>query len=126
MGPLSTRRTLYLWIACLAMLLNALTPSLSHALAASGRGGWVEVCSAAGKQYVAAPAVPSPTDTSLHQLAHCPFCLPHAGSFALPAPQLFHLPVLSGHDLYGPLPHATALPVLPWLGARPRGPPSLS
>lgn len=126
MGSLPIRRTLHLWIACLAMLLNALTPSLSHALAASGRGGWIEVCSAAGKQYVAAPAVPSPADTSLHQLAHCPFCLTHAGSFALPAPQLVHFPVLSGHDRYPPLPPAAALPVLPWRGAQPRGPPSLS
>ena len=49
-------RSLSTWIAILAILLNALMPTLSVALerprAPSGNSGWIEVCSTQGTFWV--------------------------------------------------------------------------
>ncbi|MGB7480947.1 MAG: DUF2946 domain-containing protein, partial [Burkholderiaceae bacterium] len=80
-------RRWHAWIACLAILLNALAPSLSHALAspAPRAAVWEEICSAHG----AATSADDPADSiPEHAQAspHCPFCAPHGGHAALPPP----------------------------------------
>jgi hypothetical protein len=90
-----TLRRLLSNIAILAVLLNALMPSLSQAMAryASNDSGWTEICSTSGSRWVrvddsgavVAQSNTRPTDApaSLHGAA-CDYCLTHAGSFGLP------------------------------------------
>jgi len=84
-------------IAILAVLLNALVPSLSQAFAASHRssqdraGGWVEICASNGAVWILqAPdgrvleqtsTRPDDVPGPLHEA--CAYCLTHAGSFGL-------------------------------------------
>lgn len=75
------------WIAIFAILLAALAPSLAWALAPSQQAmPWSEICSVTGKQ--AANGVTSNSGSGQQDGKvpnHCPFCLNHAGYFALPA-----------------------------------------
>ena len=73
-----------------------------------------------------APAVKSTTDSVLHHIEHCPFCLNHAGSVGLPPPALSPLAAVTGHDAYPPLFYQAPQPQFAWLAASPRGPPSLA
>lgn len=129
MGSLLKRKQWHMWFACLAILLNALSPSLSYAFAslhANTNSAAVEICSASGAVYTQAdlaPAVKSTTDSVLHHIEHCPFCMNHAGSVALPPPTLSLLAVITGHDHYPPLFYQAPRPQFAWLGASPRGPP---
>src|SRR5450830_1871181 len=90
MGSLLKRKQWHMWFACLAILLNALSPSLSYAFAslhANANSAAVEICSASGAVYTQADlaqAARSTTDSVLHHIEHCPFCMSHAGSVALP------------------------------------------
>jgi hypothetical protein len=133
MGHTSTRKPWHMWFACLAILLNALSPSLSYAYAAlhaNANGATLEVCSARGAVYTQADLAPaiqaatSATDSVLHHIEHCPFCMSHAGSFALPPPQSTPLAVMDGHDRYPPLFYQAPQPQFAWLAASPRGPPA--
>ncbi len=80
-------------IAILAVLLNALVPVVSQALASTRQGGWIEVCSSQGfvrLWQAAADATVAASDSSssdeapqgLHGSA-CLYCVTHAGSFGL-------------------------------------------
>jgi hypothetical protein len=106
-----------LWIACCAILLNALAPSVSHALsAARGYVPAADICSA-GDGYAA--------QERWHLLADCGYCLTHAGSEALPPPAPFAPALL---DVADAAPFQFHLAQPPWLAltAQPaRGPPSL-
>lgn len=122
------RRQLHLWLACLAILFNALAPSISYAYAAaSGAARLADICSASGPRSQAAaqhePATPT-TDVALDHLKHCPFCISHAGSFALPfAPALRYAPV-QGREVYPALFYQAPAPLFVWTSAKPRGPPA--
>ena len=132
--PFKTRRMIFSWVAVLAILLNAMMPTLAQALVADkGEGSaWVEVCSAQGISRVSAG-----TDAGLStqeaqdapgpaQAAKCAYCLVHADSFALPpampeAPRL--LQPVTGHLLpiaQRPM-QSRALWALPSVRAPPRG-----
>ena len=136
MGKLLGRKRLQIWIACFAILLNALAPSISHALSSmAGPSNMIEICSASGTKWVsndvasgvsgqqAAPEQPS-TDSPLHHLEHCPFCITHAGTFALPAASTTLLAIEGGHDLFPALFYHSPSPLFSWSAARPRGPPA--
>lgn len=129
MGYILKRKQWHLWFACLAILLNALSPSLSYAFAslqANANGTTVEICSASGAVYTQAylaPAARSTTDSVLHHIEHCPFCMSHAGNVGLPPPTLSPLAVTTGHDHYRPLFYQAPRAPFAWLGASPRGPP---
>lgn len=127
----SWRRQLnWAWVACFAVLLNALAPGISQALAASGdNGAWrfAEICSVTGSKLAAAAPADAPSDepASGSHFEHCPFCLPHAGSVGL-------LSSLAAPDL-APAPEPSRLAALPagtppgqlgaWTQAQPRAPP---
>lgn len=135
MGQLLKRKQWHMWFACLAILLNALSPSLSYAFAslhANANGAPVDICSASGAVYTQADlasafkSATSTTDSVLHHIEHCPFCMNHAGSVGLPPPASAPLAVIAGHDAYPPLFYQAPQPQFAWLAARPRGPPSLA
>lgn len=104
MTTTSHHRRLISSLAILAVLLNALLPSLSQAMAAASAavGGsvqqgaaprWQELCSATGSRWVQLDAQghllaqtdqrPTEAPPASHDAA-CGYCLAHAGSFGLP------------------------------------------
>lgn len=87
------------WIAIFAVLLAALAPVLARALSPPQQAmPWNEICSVAGPQG-ARDALPEPGGGPHHDATfqHCPFCLSHAGQFALPAtPPALALTALAG------------------------------
>ncbi|MCX7902299.1 MAG: DUF2946 family protein [Burkholderiaceae bacterium] len=111
---LKTRR-LTAAVAILAILLNALVPSLARAWAPLPLG---EVCSARG-----AGGGESPQPAEVFLLEHCPYCAPHAGSFAAPPPA-GSVPVAPA-DVTAACVLAAVAPSAPaaWPAAQPRAPP---
>ncbi|MEB0139652.1 MULTISPECIES: DUF2946 domain-containing protein [unclassified Undibacterium] len=130
MGMMSKRTTLYIWIACFAMLFNLLAPSLSHAFfAADGKASWVEVCSLKGSKFVSVAQDTSGNsgqDNVLHHMEHCAFCASHAGAFVIPSNSSTLFSVIGGHDLFPPLFYQSPSPLFSWSEANPRGPPSIT
>lgn len=115
------------WIAIFAILLAALAPSLARALAPPQQAmPWGEICTAAGMQQVAVDAAP---DSGSHEGSgprHCPYCLVHAGHFALPSATGSFCPA-TATGAAAPLPFFVAPPprlIRP--AAAPRAPPSIS
>jgi len=119
-------------LACLAILLVALAPSVSHALAAkAGAPLLAEICTVEGVKLVQIDTASAASDasdghTSSHQLLHlehCPFCslqpamgLPPDTRIVLPQVQA---PTLAPHLFYQ-APH----PLFVWAPAQSRAPPS--
>jgi hypothetical protein len=121
------------FIACLAMLLNMLAPAVSHAMA-SGQGDslLLEVCSAAGNKTAIAiqlnfeeplGTTQNNPDSQAAPMQHCPYCLTHAGTFALPpATQLLALIPNLSYSLPELFYHAPR-PLFAWAASQPRAPP---
>lgn len=83
-----TLRRLAAWMACFAILLAALAPSISSALAA-GRShslALVEICTPGGlaRIWLAEQDMRAPEAPSAVHAGQCPFCLPHPGAVAVP------------------------------------------
>jgi hypothetical protein len=132
MGSSFKRKRWHLWLACMAILLNALSPSLSYAFAslhANANSTAVEMCSASGTVYTQAylaPAAKSTTDSVLQHIKHCAFCISHAGSVGLPPSSSSPLAVIPGREHHPPLFFQAPRAPFAWLGASPRGPPELA
>lgn len=118
------------WIACLAMLLNALAPAVSHAMAsAQGNTSLLqEVCSAAGNKtpIVLDLGIKKPANSNGSKSApmqHCPYCCTHAGAFGLAAG---HTSAIATPNLSYSVPelfyHAPR-PLFVWAASSPRAPP---
>ncbi len=114
MGMTRQTRRLTAWIACFAILLASLAPSISHAIAAAGLSNITkttvppslpgdptlhemdcihdhaaadsEIHSHRLHQQDSSPATSHNSDSHSGglHLEHCPFCFTHAGSFAIP------------------------------------------
>lgn len=102
------------------MLMNALAPSISHAMAAkqSVPATW-EICTVDG----------AATTHATHQadaMADCGYCLPHGGSFALMPSPITGLGLIGGHALRPFLFYHAPRPLLALTAAPPRGPPTVS
>ena len=127
------RRHALLWVACFAILLNALAPTVSQAVAAStGQTGWTQICSLAGLRWVQssddlANSQESGAPDQQFQTEQCPFCGVHAGSWVvLPEPPIA-VAVASATDEAAPVPVlAHAHPVPPGAVIRSRAPPARS
>ena len=120
------------WIACFAVLLSALAPSVSRALTAKDSTGsfWREICTATGIKAVEASAA-DPFDTSIParlsgHFSDCPYCplqgdtpglLPVGGSFSLAACGEFPHPALF---------YQSPRPLFICASAQPRAPPAFS
>ena len=92
------KRQFSTWLAILAILLNALMPTVSlafdtaNAVSTTAQGEWVEICSASGSTWLLLDADgqllaqsdqrPAGALASSHE-GHCPYCLTHAASFGL-------------------------------------------
>ena len=117
------------WLACLAILLNALMPTIAHAVAASQDEPalWGVICSASGTKFVPAPfdlPADKKSDTG-SMMAHCPYCLMHAGS-AGPLPQAPSMPIAPALKHVMPeLFYLAPYPLFAWATAQPRAPPAL-
>ena len=124
-------QSLTAWIACLAILLSALAPSISHALSTGSRSsGWLEICSVnKTSKFVKIaddlnPAAPH--DKNLHT-THCPFCSTHTGSMDLPPTAIRVLPAaIVTQILVPPLYYQSSRPLFVWAGAQSRAPPTAS
>lgn len=121
----STRRARFLWLALFAVLLNALAPTVSHALAASRPAVPVDVCSVDGGASFATAAALLMQDehAGMSALDDCGYCLTHAGTYGLPPPVHAPLPVAHGAEPRPFLFHHAPRPLAVWLAAVPRGPP---
>lgn len=117
------------WVAIFSILLAALAPSVARALSSPQPQAmpWAEICTVAGIQgaHDAAPL----SGSGQHDGAvfkHCPFCLSHAGHFALPAAPLNLLPaaVVSSESFPPSVPAPS--PRFMRAAAQPRAPPANS
>jgi hypothetical protein len=122
----SRKRARIAWIACLAILFNALVPLVSHAMDAMSPAPIVmdlEVCTALGMQTM--PLAPAPADSGkLHKnMNHCAWCAAHASPHGLPPPMSAALNPAAGRDAYPPLYYQATRPLFPWSLAQPRAPP---
>jgi hypothetical protein len=120
------------WLACIAILLAALAPSISHALpAASGTNSfWAEICSSTGPKMMKMAKghgsnSSSPAEKGMH-FEQCPFCLAHAGSFGLPPSPGFTFPVVNGTFELPPLLYRSPRPLFMWAAPQSHAPPALT
>lgn len=123
-------RRLIAWIATFAILLSALAPSISHAvaLAKGEKSLWVEVCSVAGSKLVKVgdagdPATPAKKPAGME---HCPFCSTHAGSAGILPGAGIVLPAALGKPVVPTLYYQSPRPLFSWAPAQSRAPPALS
>ena len=149
-------RRMAAWMACVAVLMASLAPSISHALAAAGLSS-VTTSSArifAGMPFPhhlhqmpndASPGEATYSDgmqmeelrpqgshspgshsTAAH-FEHCPFCFTHAGSFALPPTTALLAPAaVSNSDRFASLFYQSPAPLFIWTTAQSRAPPNVS
>ena len=129
-------------MACFAILLNALAPAISHAMAATERvpATW-EICRAPGStaqsngdhrllavgKFVVelTPALARKhADHQSMSMADCAYCLPHAGAFAALPPSYDGFGLAAGQALRPYLFYHAPRPLLALTAAPPRGPPA--
>ncbi|WP_420475484.1 DUF2946 domain-containing protein [Noviherbaspirillum sp. ST9] len=123
-------RHLSAWIACCAVLLAALAPTVSRMLAAACNppSYQLDICatphtlSAADEDHTAHHSS-APAKKELH-LDHCPFCLTHAGSFGLVPTGGLILPDASSVALLPPLFYQSPHPLFVWATPPSRAPPA--
>lgn len=127
-----------IWIACFAVLMNALAPSISHAMASrSGVPATWEICrggvgaaSATGRTDLvvvgADVSLAKQVAAQLAPMEDCGYCLPHAGSDALMPSTITGLGLMGGHALRPFLFYRAPQPLLALTAAPPRGPPAVS
>jgi hypothetical protein len=133
MGMTLFTRRFAAWIACFAILLAALAPSISQAVANAKQesgSGWAEICSVAGIRFVQLAddgAADGKSGGKAMQMEHCAFCSTHAGSVGLPptSPMLPQL-VASGTAIFPALYYQSPAPLFIWSTAQSRAPPTLN
>lgn len=131
MGMTLFTRRFAAWIACFAILLAALAPSISQAVANAKQesgSGWAEICSVAGIRFVQVDdgAADGKSGGKAMQMEHCAFCSTHAGSVGLPpANPVLPLALSSGTAIFPALYYQSPAPLFIWSAAQSRAPPSL-
>jgi hypothetical protein len=117
------------WIACFAILMAALAPSISHAVAASGNKSFSpssEICTAHGSKSLKAAGKPlhnsAPAEHRTH-FEHCPFCFTHSPSFGLPPSGEIVIPLATGSPVLPFLFNHSPRPLFAWAAVQPRAPP---
>jgi hypothetical protein len=132
MGLHRYKRRFTAWIACVALLLASLAPTISHALATQNKAGFLtstEICSINGVKSQKAESKPlrnsAPVDNGLH-FEHCPFCFTHAGFFGPPPSGETVVPLVTGSPVRPALFSHSPDPLFAWVSAQPRAPPVVS
>jgi hypothetical protein len=132
----STTRLLSAWIACFAILLNALAPSISHAMSIGQKPSW-EICLNDGSRLsgygqldeasfraLTDRSKPAEPPVAQMNMADCAYCLTHAGSTGLPPAEFTLLLPEGAGRFHPPLFYQAPRPLEIWVAARPRGPPA--
>jgi hypothetical protein len=127
----SAMRRWSLRLAFLAVLLNALAPSVSHALAARWPSIPIDVCSEHGGPALAVAAALLTQDQDHHHGAgalsgDCGHCLAHAGTAGLPPTGLSAPPAAAAMPERPYLFFHAPRPLQALCAAAPRGPPSFA
>ena len=124
------RAVVVLWIACIAIFMAALAPTLSRALTvASGKAvPSFEICSVASgikmlpvKFGAQQPSAPQPSTMTM---GDCPCCSMHADTLYITPTTLV---LATGELITGLLPvlfYLSATPLFAWTPVQPRGPPA--
>ncbi|WP_219117699.1 DUF2946 domain-containing protein [Janthinobacterium sp. UMAB-56] len=124
------KASIVLWIACIAIFLATLAPTLSRALTvASGMAvPSLEICSVAGGMQAMRARddaqEPSAPEKSGMRMGDCPCCSMHADTLSIPPTSLV---LASGELITGLLPelfYQSATPLFAWTPVQPRGPPA--
>nr|WP_315251078.1 DUF2946 domain-containing protein [uncultured Duganella sp.] len=124
---LAKRKTLYLWIAMLAILFGALAPTVSHALAAGqADDSALMLCTVNGYKMIKLPGDDGKAPTDAKNMQHCAFCTIHGGADALPASAAVALALSAGRDIYPPLFYRAPRAQHIWSTAQQRAPPFLA
>ncbi|ATD61232.1 hypothetical protein CNX70_14500 [Janthinobacterium svalbardensis] len=123
------KASIVLWIACIAIFLATLAPTVSRALTvASGMAvPSLEICSVAGGMNMSPATLSNDAPDSSKsgmRMADCPCCSMHADTLSLPPTSLV---LASGELITGLLPelfYQSATPLFAWTPVQPRGPPA--
>ncbi len=90
------------WLATLAILLNALVPSVSHAVvAAQGKQvPWEQICSSSGIKFNISPVAPekSPAAPTMGSMQDCAYCSIHASSDFIASPIWTYTPLITAQS----------------------------
>lgn len=118
------------WFAVFAVLLNALAPAMSHALAARLGVTWLEICTKDGLKRIAVnyqgarPDLPAGAHVAAPD--HCPYCAPHGASVAHVPPAGAIVPVVTGPALVAAVLTTRAPQRAEWSSGHARAPPAFS
>jgi hypothetical protein len=127
-------RARIVWIACLAILFNALVPMASHAMQARAPAAMVmeiEVCTAMGMETMSVTLPAAGRDEFdagklQKHMNHCGDCVVHAPVLGLPPPLMAAFALRAGSDAWPPLYYQSPRPLFSWSLAQPRAPPHLA
>lgn len=134
-------RRLLGWLASAAILLSAIAPTLSYAMAEikGDDSRFIEVCTVSGNKLVPAAdfiALAASKNASSSQdqdskgksmpMEHCPYCLNQAGAHAIFNEQVFLRLLVDLSYSFPPLFYRSPAPLFVWASASPRAPPAFS
>jgi hypothetical protein len=133
--PMTTfrqNRRIIAWLACIAILLNTLSPEISHAIAAAqGKAApWEQICSTSGSKFIpldldSKNENPGQNTTPM-AMEHCAYCVSHAASYMLPPVAGLQFSIIIPHLFFPPLFYRASRPLFAWAASSPRGPPAFS
>lgn len=122
------RRAQWIWIAIVAVLMNALAPSVSHALAyAEGNPAAFEICRADKSKPLPASFLLMDDEQDRKAMSmgeDCGYCATHGGSLGMPPSLVSGLPFAVQSQLHPFLFYRAPQPLAAWSASRPRGPPA--
>lgn len=120
-------KALLSWMACLAILVSALAPAISHAVQRNAPAGWTEICTLTGAKLVRVEAdsasKSSPESPAAHALKHCPYCAVHVTALGLPPTSASGLSLLTLSFHVPELFLVAPRTLFAWASAQPRAPP---
>jgi hypothetical protein len=119
------------WIACCAVLLAALAPAISHALASHDVAqAWMEICTTEGEKTIQVAAEQSPESSTPKQhndhFEHCPFCNTNNVATGLPPGVDIVLATIEHYRVFPALFYQAPQGLFVWTPASSRAPPVVS
>jgi len=121
MQHIAQRWVAYAWLAVMAVLFNALAPTVSHALSRIDVAQ-ADICTAMGEPMAAMPGHPA-SDKLMKGMNDCGYCATHAGSFGLPPTAGFALALFESHATHPFLFFHAPHPLPVWTAPQSRAPP---
>ncbi len=127
MGVSGKLHRVFARIALFAVLLAALAPTISHAVAASSgeKTPWVQICDGVNIKWmqVDADGKPIPRSQAASHFDHCPFCLNHAGEIGVMQNPLLLFALRIERESYPDRFYQSPRPLFIWASAQSRAPP---